>query len=154
MRDRRVGIWFIGAWGGVAATAALGLAALARRLTDMTGMVTASPLFDGIDLDGAVNFVVGGHDIRRSSYVDAVRDLHQRSNVFSTALIESCLPELQKWDKNVRGRHNLGRRQDDFEDGRLVGSAARGHAASGHRPHSTRLASFQGEPKSSIRWWW
>jgi myo-inositol-1-phosphate synthase len=108
MSERRVGIWFIGAWGGVAGTAALGLSALGRRLTDTTSLVTASPLFDGIDLDGAGQFVVGGHDIRRTSFVEAVRDLHSRSNVFDTALIESCKPDLETWDKNVRGGTILG----------------------------------------------
>ena len=68
MSDRRVGLWLIGAFGGVATTAALGLAALSRRLTDETSLVTALPLFDGLDLDEPGQFVVGGHDIRRSSY--------------------------------------------------------------------------------------
>lgn len=108
MSERRVGIWFIGAWGGVASTAVLGLAALGRHLTDTTSLVTASPLFEGIDLDEPGQFVVGGHDIRRTSYVDAVRDLHERSNVFSTALIEGCRPDLEQWDKNVRGGTILG----------------------------------------------
>jgi myo-inositol-1-phosphate synthase len=108
MSERRVGIWFIGAWGGVAATAALGLSALTRRLTDTTSLVTATPLFDGVDLDHPVQFTVGGHDIRRSSYVQAVRDLHQRSKVFDTALIESCRPDLELWDKNIRGGTILG----------------------------------------------
>src|SRR5262245_26198732 len=108
MSDRRVGIWFIGAWGGVAATAALGLSALSRRLTDSTSLVTATSLFEGVDLDEPGQFVVGGHDIRRSSYVQAVGDLHQRSNVFDAALIEACKPDLERWDKNVRGGTILG----------------------------------------------
>src|SRR5262249_17042498 len=37
MANRRVGIWLIGACGGVGTTAALGLAALRRGLTDTTG---------------------------------------------------------------------------------------------------------------------
>jgi len=108
MSQRRVGIWFVGAWGGVASTAVLGLAALGRNLTDTTSLVTASPLFDGIDLDGADRFVVGGHDIRKSSYFQAVRDLHERSNVFNAALMESCRPDLEAWDKNIRGGTILG----------------------------------------------
>lgn len=108
MSERRVGIWFIGAWGGVAATAVLGLSALARRLSDTTSLVSASPLFEGIELDSFVQFVVGGHDIRRTSYLEAVGDLHRRSNVFSTALIEACKPDLDTWDKNIRGGTILG----------------------------------------------
>ncbi len=108
MNERRVGLWFVGAWGGVAATAALGLSALARGLTDTTSLVTASPLFDGINLDLPGQFVVGGHDIRQTSYVEAVRELHRGSNVFDHAVIEGCLPDLQEWDKNVRGGTVLG----------------------------------------------
>ncbi|HEY1860430.1 MAG TPA: inositol-3-phosphate synthase [Gemmataceae bacterium] len=102
MSDRRVGLWLIGAFGGVATTAALGLAALSRRLTDETSLVTALPLFDGLDLDEPGQFVVGGHDIRRGSYSQAVRDFQQRANVFDHALTEACQPELQAWTENVR----------------------------------------------------
>ena len=71
--------------------------------------MTATPLpFGGLDLDGFDQFVVGGHDIRRSSYVEAVRDLHQRSNVFSEALIQACKPDLDKWSANVRPGTVLG----------------------------------------------
>lgn len=102
MSNRRTGIWFIGAWGGVATTAALGLAALKRKLTDTTALVTASPLFQGLDLDTPDNFVVGGHDIRKTSYLESVLDLHHRSNVFAHALIEGCKEDLAAWDANVR----------------------------------------------------
>src|SRR6516164_5754369 len=102
MSERRVGLWLIGAFGGVATTAALGIAALSRRLTDETSLVTALPLFDGLDFDEPGQFVVGGHDIRRSSYSQAVRDFQQRANVFDHALTEACQPELAAWTENVR----------------------------------------------------
>jgi myo-inositol-1-phosphate synthase len=102
MNERRVGLWLIGAFGGVGTTAVLGLSALRRGLIDGTSLVTAMPLFEGTDLDGPAAFVVGGHDVRRSSYRQAVRDLHQRSNVFDAGLVESCLPDLDAWSENVR----------------------------------------------------
>lgn len=102
MSDRRIGLWFVGAFGGVATTAALGLAALKRRLVDTTALVTALPLFRGVDLDEPGQFVVGGHDIRKSSYREAVWDLHRRSNVFDREVIEACLPDLDAWTQNVR----------------------------------------------------
>jgi myo-inositol-1-phosphate synthase len=92
----------IGAFGGVATTAALGLAALSRRLTDETSLVTALPLFDPLDLDEAGQFVVGGHDIRRGSFAQSVRDFQQRANVFDRDLTDACQPELQAWSENVR----------------------------------------------------
>ncbi len=100
--NRRVGLWLIGALGGVGTTAALGLAALKRNLIDPTSLVTALPLFDSLGLDAFGEFVVGGHDIRRSSYRQAVQELHQRSNVFDSAVIEGCQDDLAAWSANVR----------------------------------------------------
>lgn len=108
MSSRRVGLWLIGAVGGVASTAVLGISALSRKLTDTTSLVTATPMFQGIDLDDFDRFVIGGHDIRRCSYVDAVRELHERSNVFHEALIQACTPDLEKWSANVRPGTVLG----------------------------------------------
>ena len=56
MAQRRVGLWLIGACGGVAGTTALGLSALARGLTPTTGMVTALPQFSGHDFDEPTAF--------------------------------------------------------------------------------------------------
>src|SRR5262245_50715311 len=102
MSKRRVGLWLIGAFGGVGGTAALGLAALARSLTDTTGVTTALPSFQGIDLDMFDAFVIGGHDIRQSSFGESVSHLHERANVFDAATIAACKPELRAWSANVR----------------------------------------------------
>ena len=40
MSRQRVGLWLIGAFGGVGTTITLGLAAMARGLADRTGLVT------------------------------------------------------------------------------------------------------------------
>src|SRR5438309_10795636 len=102
MSTRRVGLWLIGACGGVGSTAVLGLAALGRGLTDTTSLVTALPLFDGLDLDAPGAFVVGGHEIRRTGFRRTVRELHERSNVFDASLVEACAPDLERWEANVR----------------------------------------------------
>jgi myo-inositol-1-phosphate synthase len=102
MSTRRVGLWLIGACGGVGSTVALGLEALRRGLIGPTSVTTTLPAFDGLDLDGFDSFVVGGHDIRQSSLRQAVREMHERSNVFDAQLIEPCLPVLDRWTANVR----------------------------------------------------
>jgi myo-inositol-1-phosphate synthase len=102
MANRRVGLWLVGAFGGVGSTAALGLAALQRGLTDTTSLVTALPLFEGVDLDPFAAFVVGGHDIRRGGFRQSVRDLHERANVFPAALLDACGADLDAWSANVR----------------------------------------------------
>jgi myo-inositol-1-phosphate synthase len=102
MVQRRIGLWFIGACGGVASTTSLGLAALARGMTSTTGVVTALPQFAGLDLDEPANFVVGGHDIRQATLLSAVRELHARSNVFDERLIAACANDLEAWSANIR----------------------------------------------------
>src|SRR5262249_18701751 len=90
MQTRRCGLWLIGACGGVGSTVALGLAALARGLTDTTSLVTALPLFSAVDLDAPDQFVVGGHEIRTAGFRRTIRELHQRSGVFDEAVLAGC----------------------------------------------------------------
>jgi myo-inositol-1-phosphate synthase len=108
MSTRRVGLWLIGASGGVGTTAALGLAALCHGLTDTTSLVTALPLFAPLDLDAPADFVVGGHEVRRAGFRQTVCDLRRRSNVFDPAVIEACEPDLERWEANVRPGTVLG----------------------------------------------
>jgi len=102
MTQRRVGLWLIGAFGGVGTTVSLGLSALRRGLIDTTSMVTVLPLFDGLDLDGPADFVIGGHDIRRTDFRSSVRAFQQRANVFDHDLAVACQPDLDEWGANVR----------------------------------------------------
>jgi myo-inositol-1-phosphate synthase len=102
MHDKRVGLWLVGACGGVGTTAALGLAALSRGLIDTTSLVTALPLFEPLGLDGFSQFVVGGHEIRRAGFRHSVRELQQRSNVFDRAITDPCRDDLERWEANIR----------------------------------------------------
>lgn len=102
MASRRVGLWLIGACGGVGSTTALGLAALSRGLTSTTGLVTELPLFDALDLDQPAAFVLGGHDIRKASFLSAARELHGRSNVFDERTLAACAGDLEAWSANLR----------------------------------------------------
>ena len=99
---RRVGIWLIGACGGVGSTTAFGLAALTRGLTPTTGLVTALPQFAALQLDEPAAFIVGGHDVRKASLLSAVRELHCRSNVFDERTIAACAGDLEAWSANLR----------------------------------------------------
>src|SRR5262245_42966794 len=94
MTTRRCASWLIGACGGVGTTATLGLAALARGLTDTTSLVTALPLFSSVDLDDPAQFVVGGHEIRAAGFRQTMRELHQRSNVFDSEVMIGCDEQL------------------------------------------------------------
>jgi myo-inositol-1-phosphate synthase len=101
MQQGKIGLWLVGALGGVAATVSLGLAALRRGLMDETSLTTALPLFDGVSLPAFADMIVGGHDIRQGSLRAAAMDLHRRSNVFDRELLEACGPDLDEWSANI-----------------------------------------------------
>ena len=102
MSERRVGLWLIGACGGVGTTAALGLAALNRGVIDTTSLVTALPLFEPLGLDEPAQFVVGGHEIRKAGFRETVRELQKRSNIFDADIADACKQDLESWESNLR----------------------------------------------------
>jgi myo-inositol-1-phosphate synthase len=102
MAPPRTGIWFIGARGGVAATATLGLLALEKKLATSVGLVSELPQFAKLDLATWDAFVVGGHEIRESTLGESLERLHADSRVFDGALLEACRPELAAIDARIR----------------------------------------------------
>src|SRR5205823_11584934 len=65
-------------------------------------LVTGLPLFAGLDLDDISGFVLGGHDVRRSSLADSVAKLARRIGAFDPAVVAACVPDLEEWGENVR----------------------------------------------------
>jgi myo-inositol-1-phosphate synthase len=102
MSAPRVGIWFIGARGGVAATATVGLIGLQKQLTQTTGLVSDLPYFTGVDFAAWPSFVVGGHEIREGTLVEAVDRLRNDSHVFNSALVDACRDELIAINARIR----------------------------------------------------
>ena len=62
MTKQRIGIWIIGAWGGVSTTAAVGLTALQKGLTGTSGLVSENPFFENLNLADWDQLVIGGHE--------------------------------------------------------------------------------------------
>jgi myo-inositol-1-phosphate synthase len=102
MASRRIGIWFIGARGGVASTATLGLVSLQNQLTRTAGLVSCLPRFAELDLADWGDFVVGGHEIRDGSLRDALERLHADSRVLEGSLLDKCQGELEAIDRRIR----------------------------------------------------
>jgi myo-inositol-1-phosphate synthase len=121
MARRRIGIWFIGARGGVATTTILGLVAMRRGLAGTEGLVTALPKFDSLELAAFGDFVIGGHEIRSSNLYDEALKLARVSNALDLALVEKCKGDLDKIDKNIRlgTLVNVGRAIVGLADGEL-----------------------------------
>jgi myo-inositol-1-phosphate synthase len=102
MAESRVGIWLIGAKGGVAATAIVGLISLQKKLTDGCALVSQLPQFDGLDFADWTDFVVGGHEIRKSPLVEEARLLVDQSRTIARELYEACKSELERIDRRIR----------------------------------------------------
>ena len=99
--SRRVGVWLVGARGGVSTTVAIGLAALQQSLTETTGLVSAIEPFASLELVDWENIVIGGHDIRDTS-LSAEGQILADARVLDQRLLEQCREQLDAFDANVR----------------------------------------------------
>jgi myo-inositol-1-phosphate synthase len=131
MTDRRVGLWLVGAFGGVGTTITLGLAAMARGLVDRTGLVSELPVFDGLELPQPDEFVIGGHDIRRTSFAESAEEFRNASGVFAAEWIEACRDDLAA----ATARVQVG---TPFGSGRAIARLA--DWTGSHTPHNARQA--------------
>ena len=102
MVQRKLGLWLIGAKGGVATSVIVGLVALRKGLTESHGLVTQLPQFAGLDLAGWNSWTIGGHEIRETSLYDSAQLLVRNNHALDAELVEQCKPELAKIDKNMR----------------------------------------------------
>jgi myo-inositol-1-phosphate synthase len=102
MPRARIGLWLIGAKGGVATTALTGLIALKKGLMQSIGLVSALPQFAGLELLDWKDLVVGGHDIRAGRLYDEAMRMHTESRAISLEILEQCQGELDKIEKNLR----------------------------------------------------
>ncbi len=99
---RRVGLWLVGAKGGVATTLLTGLAALRRGAVEPIGLVTALEPFDRLDLVDFADLVVGGHDIRSGRLVDEARRMWTESRAIPPELIDAAAGFLAEIEPRLR----------------------------------------------------
>jgi len=102
MPDGKIGMWLIGAKGGVATTAITGLANLARRRIDPVGLVTALAPFTRLDLVDFPDIVVGGHDIRPGGLADEARRMWTDSRAIMPDLLEAAADCFAATDARLR----------------------------------------------------
>ena len=143
MTRRRVGLWLVGAFGGVGTTITLGLAAMARGLADRTGLVTALPLFRDLPLPEPGDFVVGGHDIRQTTFAESAEEFRRTSGVFDPAWIAACRDDLDAASARVRPGPRLGLSAvvsglADWGEARIRPNRTPGGRCDRHRPGRVR----------------
>lgn len=100
--SKRVGLWLIGAQGGVSTTVAVGLAALKAKLTTTSGLVSELEHFADLEMIDWSSIALGGHEIRETDYITEALQLAGATPAISRELIIQCESELQQFDKNVR----------------------------------------------------
>jgi myo-inositol-1-phosphate synthase len=102
MSAPRIGIWIIGARGGVAVTTIVGLAALRSGQTDETGLVTAREEFAHLPLAQWDQFVVGGHEIRATTLAEEAERLHRESRVIPGEVLAGSREFLDACEAQIR----------------------------------------------------
>ncbi len=83
---RRVGVWLVGARGSVSTCVAYGHAGLRQGWLETTGLVTARPPFDALELVPVEDLVLAGCDVCRRPLTESAGEL-ERSGVLDSDLV-------------------------------------------------------------------
>jgi len=102
MATSNIGIWLVGARGGVATTAITGLCALKDGLVPDAGLVSRLPPFQQVELPDWSRFVVGGHEIRDVSLGDEAMRLARENRAIDPQLIDRVKGQLRTIDGRIR----------------------------------------------------
>jgi myo-inositol-1-phosphate synthase len=109
----RTGVWFIGARGSVAVTAAVGALALRAGLVERTGLVSALDEVAAAELPGVEDLVVGGHDVSTVRLAERAAALAS-TGVLPPVLVGALRPEIDRLDARLRlGVDSLTQSQRD-----------------------------------------
>ncbi|HET6880993.1 MAG TPA: inositol-3-phosphate synthase, partial [Pirellulales bacterium] len=92
----------IGAKGGVASTATVGLIALQKNLIGQAGLVSELTEFAALELADWNDFVVGGHEIRDVRLYDEALRMHRESRAIDLGILEKCQAEIDRIDGLIR----------------------------------------------------
>lgn len=102
MPRSRTGVWLIGAKGGVASTATVGLIALKKGLIGRAGLVSELPEFADLGLCAWDDLVIGGHEIRPVNLYDEALRMHSESRAIDAGVLQKCKAELERVEKQIR----------------------------------------------------
>ena len=102
MPSSRLGIWLIGARGGVGTCVAVGLAALRQGQSREFGLVSALPEFADLEFAAWDAIVLAGHDVRQTSLTEEAERLAAESRLFDAHLLAACRDELAATDARIR----------------------------------------------------
>jgi len=102
MSKQKTGVWLIGACGAVSTLTCVGARAIARGFKPAVGLLTETPLFDGLELPAIGDLVFGGHEIRDTDVHCAAREFAERAGILDSALLHVLNDDLREIGKNQR----------------------------------------------------
>ncbi|MEO1497627.1 MAG: inositol-3-phosphate synthase [Planctomycetota bacterium] len=103
MAARKRGLWLVGARGGIAATVSVGLAELATSADGGArfGLVTETPLLGDLAFDPWSDWIVGGHELRGGTLLDAAQQLERENGALPRGLSQRHAETLGAIDQRI-----------------------------------------------------
>ncbi|MCB9882265.1 MAG: inositol-3-phosphate synthase [Planctomycetes bacterium] len=98
---RRLGVWLVGARGGLATTVMTGARAMAKGLAPRIGLLTEHEMFAGFPLAGFDELVFGGHDIREQTTREAALEVGRDSGSIAPELVRRLAADFRAIDRRV-----------------------------------------------------
>ncbi len=98
----RLGVWVFGAYGGLATTLVVGARAIARGKAETHGLLTETPMFDGVPLAPIDKIVFGGHEIRDGDFISSAEEIHRDTGTIPYPLLSALKGDLAKASREVR----------------------------------------------------
>jgi myo-inositol-1-phosphate synthase len=92
----------VGACGGVSTLTMIGARAVSRGLRPAVGMLTETPLFQGLDFAALGDLVFGGHEIRNTDLHRAAQEFAERAGILDPALLQVLRSDIEEIDKEIR----------------------------------------------------
>ena len=98
---QKTGLWLIGSRGAISTTLAYGLAAMQKGMLAPTGIITATPAYEGIDWVNWESWVLGGHDVCLRPIQDSADEL-VRAGILPHGWLAPLNDEAQAFDGRMR----------------------------------------------------
>ncbi|MCI0652757.1 MAG: inositol-3-phosphate synthase [Planctomycetes bacterium] len=100
--EQRVGVWLIGARGGVATTLIAGTFAIRKGLAGTHGVITETAGFRDLRLTPFGGLVFGGHDVRRVSLRESAAQIYRENGTIRHEILTAIGDDLDRADRDVR----------------------------------------------------
>lgn len=97
----RVGLWLVGGRGAISTCVAYGLAGLRAQLIPPTGLPSAAPPLDELDLVPLDRIVLGGHDVCTRSLSSSAGEL-VAAGVLQESLVTAVRDEAARYEAAIR----------------------------------------------------